>query len=133
MSVIVNARITGTMLGVEDHGILSSMVSLDYGGTCQGFGGYAFDEPVFVKTSADVTSGSRGDFKGRRGCAFGMEFIRRFLEVVGVDKWEDLKGRHVRVRKTDEWGAIEAIGNIIKDDWFDPSAMAKQMCQKVPS
>lgn len=128
MSIIVNARITGTMLGVEDHGILSSMVSLDYGGTCQGFGGYAFDEPVFGPGGRKM-----GDFKGRRGCAFGMEFIRRFLEVVGVDKWEDLKGRHVRVRKTDEWGAIEAIGNIIKDDWFDPKALAEQMRQKEAS
>lgn len=123
--VIINARITGTSLGVEDHGILSSWLNLDFDGSGQGFGGYCFDEPVWGP-------GGRAahDFKGRRGCAFGMEYIRRLMEVVGVEKWEDLKGKYVRVRKADRWGAIEAIGNIIKDDWFDPKALAAQMCPK---
>lgn len=116
---IVNARIDSTMLGVEGHGILSCMIGLDYGGTHQGFGGYGMDEPLKDDT---------GKFIRRQGTAFGCEFIRRVLEVVGVERWEDLKGQHVRVKRGDGWnGEILAIGHIIKDEWFDPKALAASM------
>ncbi|WP_423258771.1 hypothetical protein, partial [Escherichia coli] len=69
---VKNAVITGTMLGVEDHGILSCMIYLDYGGAGQGFGGYAFDTPVKKD----------GIHFERVGIAWGMEFIRRVLNVV---------------------------------------------------
>jgi len=103
---IKNAVIQGTMLGIEDHGILSCMIDLDYGDSSQGFGGYDFD----VKSN------------------FGAQFIRRVLEVVGVSKWENLKGKHVRVKRPEgRGGVIIAIGNIIKNDWFDPNELAREM------
>ena len=40
MEEIKNAIITGTYLGIEDHGILTFWLYLDYGGSGQGFGGY---------------------------------------------------------------------------------------------
>jgi hypothetical protein len=49
-----------------------------------------------------------------------MEFIARVLDVVGVDSWEELPGKHIRVDH-DEWGPIHRIGNIIEDKWFDPN------------
>lgn len=115
---IVNARIDSTMLGVEDHGIMTAMIGLDYGGSHQSFGGYGMDEPIK----------ENGEFKGRRGTAYGCEFIRRVLEVVGVERWEDLKGRHVRVKRPKGLGGtIIAIGNIIKDQWFDPKELASEI------
>jgi hypothetical protein len=114
----VNAKIDSTMLGVEDHGIMTCMIGLDYGGSHQGFGGYSFDGPKGRKSKT-------GD---RIGTAFGCEFIRRVLEVVGVETWEQLKGKHVRVKREGGWnGSIVSIGNIIKDDWFDPKELANSM------
>lgn len=114
-----NAKIIGTTLGIEDHGIMTATITLDYGGSCQGFGGYCLDEPVKDK---------RGRHTGRRGTAYGCEFIRRTLEVVGVESWEHLKGKHVRVRVEDHYnGLILAIGNIVEDNWFSPKELAKSM------
>ncbi len=111
---IKNAKITGTTLGVEDHGILTCFLHLEYDGGGQGFGGYAFDAP-------DRTLGR----SGRVGVAWGMEFIRRILDVVGVRNWEDLKGKHIRVRANS--CKVSSIGNIIKDKWFSPEEDLKHL------
>lgn len=100
---IKNAIITGTNLGYESHGILTCMISLNYGGSGQGFGGYALD---------------KWNGKERNGTAYGTEFIRRIIKTVGVENWEDLKGKHVRVDAS--WGKVHGIGNIIEDKWFYP-------------
>lgn len=105
---IRNAKITGTMLGYEDHGILTCMVSLDYGGSAQGFGGYGLDTPE-KKGGKPYT---------RRGTAYGMEFIRQILETVGAQTWEGLIGKFVRVEA--EFTKIHRIGNILEDKWFCP-------------
>lgn len=104
-----NARVTSTYLGVEDHGILTAWVHLDYGGSGQGFGGYGMDKPIK----------ENGEHKGREGVAWGMEFIRRVLEVTGAESWEKLPGTPVRVRGV-HWGSIDAIGHFIDDKWFEP-------------
>lgn len=102
MSFVTNARIRSTMLGIEDHGIMTFFLNLEWSGAGQGFGGYCLDGK----------SGTVGHSKS-------IISIRRILEVVGVEKWEDLKGKLVRIRKDDEWGQIKAIGHIIDDRWFD--------------
>src|SRR3990167_10576868 len=102
---IVNAKINGTMLGIEDHGIMTASVELDYGGSGQGFGGCALDEPI---------KDASGKFLRRQGTAYGCEFIKRILWVVGVERWEALIGKHVRVKREDGWGGMAfAIGHII--------------------
>lgn len=118
---IKNATISSTMLGIEDHGIMTAFIHLDYGGSGQGFGGYGFDS---LKVPGDYNS-------GRIGSVFGCEFIRRVLDVVGVEKWEDLKGKHIRV--VSDWGKVYRIGNIIKDKWFDPQELADSLKEKVQS
>ena len=102
---VANAVIDGTHLGNEDHGIMTAYVYLDYGGNYQGFGGYGLD----TYEQKD---------KRRVGTAYGMEFVIRILKTVGVSKWEDLVGKHVRVDQ--EHGKVHGIGNIIKDVWFYP-------------
>jgi len=98
-----NALIESTMLGVEDHGILSCFLHLKYDGSGQGFGGY----------SLDTYNG-----KEREGTAWGMEFVRRILEVLEADKWEDLPGMYLRAKHT--WSKVSEIGHITKDKWFNP-------------
>ena len=96
------ARITGTMLGFEDHGILSSYVYLEYatpgekiGGSGQGFGGY----------------GLRGKF-----ASFWLDGV---LKAVGVDEWEKLKGKMVWVDA--EHSKVHSITGVDTGIKFDPS------------
>ena len=51
--------------------------------------------------------------------AESMESVSKLLEVVGVDKWEDLPGKYIRF-EDNGWGSIiTKIGNIVEDKWFD--------------
>lgn len=91
------AKIEKTMLGVEDHGILTAMLTVNYGGSGQGIGGYTLDEPIRDKDE---------NFLGRRGTAFGMEWVQRCIAACGVESWEQVKGRTVLiVMDSDEWNA----------------------------
>lgn len=94
------------MLGVEDHGIMTCMLMMNFGTSGQGVGGYGFDVPVKYTPYKDKYSdGSDGDW-GRVGTAYGTEFIRRLLLACGVDEWEKLVGRTVFVlRESNKWGA----------------------------
>jgi hypothetical protein len=98
-----NGKIHSTMLGIEDHGIMTFFVNIDFGGSGQGFGGYALDGKA-----------------GQVGHSKSIQAIRKILQTVDVTQWEDLKGKYVRVRKDKEYGGtIKAIGHIIEDKWFD--------------
>jgi len=108
---IENGLIESTMLGMEDHGIFTCYLHLAFDGTGQGFGGYGLDAPVK----------ENGEFKGRVGSAYGMDFIMEVCRVVGVEKWEDLKGKHIRADH--DWGTIYRIGHIRKNLWFDPAEL----------
>ena len=52
--------------------------------------------------------------------------MMRIMDTVGVEKWEDLKDKYVRV-VDDGWGSsIKKIGNIIDDKWFDIDKFFKE-------
>lgn len=96
---IKNAKIDSTMLGYEGHGILTVEITLDYGGSMQGFGGYQLSDPH--------------DFH---------RWITELIKVVGVELWENLKGKYIRVECESGWnGKIIRIGNLLEDKWFKPS------------
>lgn len=82
-------KIRGTFLGVEDHGILTATLTMDFGGSGMTIGGYECDEHV----ARD---------KPRRGLPQGMTFVRRVLEACGVRSWEALTGRTVYVLMDDQ-------------------------------
>ncbi len=102
----VNAKITGTMLGIEDHGIMTCNLQMEWPSHFQGFGGYCLS--TFNK-----------QLNRRVGTAYGMQFILEILETVGVEKWEDLKGKYVRIKTTHE--KMLQIGHITEEKWFNPS------------
>lgn len=83
------ATIKDTMLGIEDHGIMSSFIYLDYAnfGT-QGFGGWALDGHNKKKRE------NQSEYH-RIGFVGSIVFIRRTLEIAGVREWEKLKGKAV--------------------------------------
>lgn len=91
---IINARITDTMLGREDHGIMTFSIGVEFdgGGCC--VGGYCLD------------GGS-------------IKIISQILDVVGVNSWEELKGQYIRF-ESNGWGSrITKIGNLMYDKWID--------------
>jgi hypothetical protein len=109
---IKNAIIDRLSLDTGDRGLLTAWLHLDYGDGChQGFGGFTLYLP---KSYTHFTE--KGDFAGH--------FIFRCMEIAGVDAWDKIKGKSIRVKYEDGQGfnrSIKAIGHITKDDWFCPS------------
>lgn len=105
--MIKNAIIESTMLGREDHGIMTFVLYIRFDdGLCCGVGGYALDEHDKVHNKRVFRAKS-------------MEAISKVLEVVGVEKWEDLPGKYIRF-EDNGWGStVTKIGNILSGKWFD--------------
>ena len=107
MREVLNAQITSVSLGYEDHGILTFGLGLNMSdGTSCIFGGYALD--TYDKELE------------RRICGrYSMECLTEIMKTLGVEKWEHLKGKYIRV-VSESWGTpISKIGNLMKDQWFD--------------
>jgi hypothetical protein len=103
---IENALITKVDLSMADHGCLTLAITLDGDGWGVVYGGYCLGHGYL---GADDFSGS----------ASGLESIMRIMDVVGVERFQDLKGKYVRIA-TKGWGdPVKIIGNILKDKWFD--------------
>ncbi len=100
-----NAIITSASLTTEDHGVLSAWLSLDYGASAQGFGGYSLCHMPDSKW-----------YPGKKNYA-GI-FIVRVLEVVGVSRWDSIPGKTIRVEASNS--GVRAIGHITKEIWFRP-------------
>lgn len=81
------AKVTGTFLGWEDHGMFTCSLTLDYGHSGQGAGFYQLStyDPA---TDRQV------------GTAEGLEFVIRLLRACGVSSWERLVGRTVFAHAT---------------------------------
>ena len=86
MIEVKNAKIKSTFLGIEDHGIFTFFLNLDYGNSGQSAGGYGLGE-------------------------FAEKLIKRILMVCGVDSWEELSGKLIRVKA--DHGQVYEIGNIL--------------------
>jgi hypothetical protein len=92
------AKITDVRLGWEDHGIFTSYLILDYGGSGQGTGAYGLDQ--YDKET-----------KKRHGTAYGCDFIIRTMQACGVDEWSKIKGRTILAlfKDDDSWGPVIGI------------------------
>ena len=102
---IKNAIITSATLDTGDRGLLTSWIYLDYGGSGQGFGGFALYLPK--------------SYRHHQLLSHAGHWIFRVMQIAGVEKWDQLKGKTIRVKACHD--KVEAIGHIVKDDWFCPS------------
>ncbi len=98
---IINAKITNTFLGLEDHGILTAYLYMEFDIGDQGFGGYAL-----------------------KGQAMSI-FIKGCIDTVSTKSWEDLKGKYVRIKHNHS--KILEIGHIMENKWFNPEESFKQL------
>jgi len=106
MKEIQNAKITKADLSMADHGVLTLELVLEGRGWGCVFGGYVLGYGYL-------------DSKTFEGTPKGIEEIMRIMDVVGVDRFNEMVGKYVRV-EVDGWGStIKKIGNIISDKWFD--------------
>ena len=114
MAEILNAQIMGTQLGYADPGVFTFWLMLDLqDGGGVSVGGYAMDEYIEI-------------MKDRIGTAYGMNLIKRILEVVGVRTWEELKGKYIRVESGGLGSRVTKIGNLMKDEWVDFDKYGKE-------
>ena len=114
-----NAVIESVTISSDDHDCLTCWLHLDYGGSGQGFGGFALYLPK--------------SFKHHKVLSHAGHFVFRVMEVAGVTKWQDLKGQTVRVSADHD--GVQSIGHIVKDDWFNPTedfSAAKEQLQRHP-
>lgn len=110
-AIIESARIE------MDGAILSAWLTLDYSGSGQGFGGWVLGGHPNAKCG-----------RHHQQANLAGEFIVKCLLAAGVDRWDLLPGKSIRVRKTDEFGSIVAIGHIVRDDcWFCPEESMKAL------
>lgn len=104
---IENAKITNTELTMKDHGVLSFWLMLEGHGWGVGFGGYCIAHGF---QGADEFIAEKGD---------GLVAIMKVMDTVGVDTWEDLKGKYIRCQVNGLGDPVTCIGNLIDDKWFD--------------
>lgn len=91
------AKVTNVYFGKEDHGILTLNITLDYGGACQGFGGYSLDEYDKQKEK-------------RVGTAAGMDFVLRVLDCFGVSNLDQIVGKTVYAIRDSSGYSAKIIG-----------------------
>jgi hypothetical protein len=101
----INAVIESASLTTGEGGLLTSFLTLDYGGSGQVFGGFSLYLPKSY-THHEASSPYAG------------HWICRVMEIAGVDDWSKLKGKTIRARASHS--RVHAIGHIVKNDWFHP-------------
>ncbi len=105
-SIIQNAKILSTKLGYEE-GILTSWLHLEYErGVQQGFGGYRLDR-------------YNRELKCSESSIALSVWVIGVLKTVGVQNWDNLLGKPIRVQ-LDDRNMIIGIGHYLEDKWFFP-------------
>ena len=70
-------------------------------------------------TNTRISNGYLGAEEFTANSGKGLVAIMKIMDTVGVECWEDLKGKYVRCKINDWGGAVDEIGNLIKNKWFN--------------
>lgn len=102
---LVNGQIDSVSLSIADHDVLTGWLHISFSDGGCGFGGYCLGSLASPLSSRN----------------YAASFIIRCCETLGVETWEDLKGKPLRCLHAGIGGSIVAIGHFMKDQWFCPS------------
>lgn len=116
---IENALIKNVDLSMADHGCLTLAMTLEGAGWGVCYGGYCLGKGYL---------GADDDFFD--GSAAGMEYLIRIMNTVGVERFQDLRGKYVRVALQGWSGPVKIIGNVISDQWFDAETFFEDKLRK---
>ena len=115
--MIENAKITSCDLSMANHGCLTLRLGIQgngwgcvYGNCCIG-NGYLGAEK----------------FKSYK---YASEYIMRIMDTVGVENFNDLNGKYIRVEVGSRGSSIDKIGHIIKDKWFSQKEFFEEHKEK---
>lgn len=103
---ILNGVIKNVSLTMADHGCLTSYITVEGAGFGVSLGGYCLGHGYLGSAHFDAS--------GK-----GLESIMRIMDVVGEERYEDLKGKYVRIASKGWGSTVSIIGNILNDKWFD--------------
>lgn len=103
---IINMKIERTSLTMADHGCLTFFLTISGGALGCNFGGFSLGHGYVGSNHFE-------------GSAKGMEAIMRVMDTVGVDRWEDLTGKYIRMVYPGLGGSVKKIGHITENKWFD--------------
>lgn len=110
--MIENGRITSADIQFSRGFILDCVVSIEFDGSGQCFGGFVLGGSPFD------TSAKCAEHANQPNVA--ADFIGGVMAVADVERFSDLKGKVVRVRRETKFGPIVAIGHPVKDRWYEP-------------
>lgn len=85
-------RVEKADLFIEDHGLLTCFLMINFGGSVQGFGGLCLS-----------TTDKADKHHRQRGTAQGLDFVLRLLELFGVDRLSECAGRTVYALYAEPW------------------------------
>lgn len=97
----LNAEIVSTSIEIY-NGILTAWVNLRFGQNHQGFGGRMLYNPELGAHSSNEAG----------------PFIIGVMKAVGVDRWESLKGKIVRIKA--DRSRVYSIGHAVDNKWYTP-------------
>ena len=107
MNEIKNVKITNVSLTMADHGCLTFHLTLEGDGWGINYGGYCIGLGFLGSDSFTAENGS------------GLVAIMKIMDTVGVERWEDLKDKYIRIVDEGWCSSVKKIGNIIENKWFD--------------
>lgn len=103
---IKNAKITSVDLSMANHGCLTLRLCLEGNGWGCVYGGYVLGHGYLGAKQFD-------------GASNAIVSIMRIMDTVGVELFNDMHNKYVRVATKGWGGSVKIIGNIIADHWFD--------------
>jgi len=107
--IIRNALITSASIALE-NGILCCSLGFDTG---------SFHQCITIVLDTATK------YDRREPTAGGLAYIQAVMQTVGVDRFEHLKGKYVRLRyETGKWNEeIHSFGHILDDKWLVASEL----------
>lgn len=112
---IKNAIIESAEISINSYGVLDCWLHLNYGNSCQGFGGWVLYLPDTLN----------------QGLSVAGHHVFRIMEIADVKNWSDLQGKTIRAESN--WEEVIGIGHIEKNDWYYPGRDFESLLREQPT